>query len=162
MFSVLGNRDHVNACTAYMLYYLKIKKKFNLTTIILLRMEDFKKNSYGPMPYDMLFERLFKHILQSNPQSIVPFGSFTYHERVMNPLDISRKTIKDKGKRVDPPSSSSSSSSFDENEEPSFLEFYKKLSDNEDLTDEQKEKRGMFKCLNRYCDTITKYLKKQK
>ncbi|GJX47153.1 hypothetical protein Tco_0272343 [Tanacetum coccineum] len=79
----------------------------------------------------------------------------------MNPLDIPRKTIKDKGKRVDPPSSSSSSSSSDENEEPSFLEFQKKLSDNENLTDEQKEKRGMFKCLNRYSDTITKYLKKE-
>ncbi|GKD23851.1 hypothetical protein Tco_1225554, partial [Tanacetum coccineum] len=92
----------------------------------------------------------------------VPFGSFTYHERVMNPLDILRKTIKDKGKRVDPPSSSYSSSSSDENEEPSFLEVYEELSDNKDLTDEQKEKRGMFKCLNRYFDTITKYLKKQK
>ncbi|GKB85399.1 hypothetical protein Tco_0957671 [Tanacetum coccineum] len=81
---------------------------------------------------------------------------FTYHERVMNPLDIPRKTIKDKGKRVDPPSSFLSSSSSDENEEPSFLDFYKKLSDNKNLTDEQKEKRGMFKCLNRYFDTITK------
>nr|GEV27651.1 retrovirus-related Pol polyprotein from transposon TNT 1-94 [Tanacetum cinerariifolium] len=67
--------------------------------------------------------------------------------------DIPRKTIKDKGKREDP---SSSSSSSDENKEPSFLEFYKKLSDNENLTDEKKEKRGMFKCLNRYFDTITK------
>ncbi|GJY25641.1 hypothetical protein Tco_0400367 [Tanacetum coccineum] len=155
----LGNRDHINACTAYMLYYLKIKKKFNLTAMILLRMEGFKKNTYGRMPYAMLLIRLFKHILQSNPQSIVPFCSFTYHERVMNPLDISRKTIKDEGKRADPPSSSSSS---DENKEPSILEFYEELYDSEDLTDEQKEKIGMFKCLNRYFDTITKYLKKQK
>nr|GEX33882.1 hypothetical protein [Tanacetum cinerariifolium] len=162
VFSVLGNRDHVNACTAYMLYYLKIKKKFNLTTVLLLRIEDFKKNSYGSMPYAMLLTRLFIHILQSNPQSIIPSGSFTYHERVMNPLDISRKTIKEKGKRGDHPSSSSSSSSSYENKKPSFLKFYKELSDNEDLTDEQREKRGMFKCLNCYFDTITKYLKKQK
>ncbi|GKA14467.1 retrovirus-related pol polyprotein from transposon TNT 1-94 [Tanacetum coccineum] len=69
---------------------------------------------------------------------------------------------RDKGKRADPPSSSYSSSSFDENEEPSFLEVYEELYDNEDLTDKQKEKRGMFKCLNRYFDTITKYLKNQK
>ncbi|GKD13462.1 hypothetical protein Tco_1197869 [Tanacetum coccineum] len=81
--------------------------------------------------------------------------NFTYHERIMNPLDISRKTIKDKGKRADPPSSYSSSSSYDENETSSFLEFYEELSDNEELTDEQKEKRGMFKCLNCYFDTIT-------
>ncbi|GJV56974.1 hypothetical protein Tco_1457979 [Tanacetum coccineum] len=52
--------------------------------------------------------------------------------------------IKEKGKRVAPPSSSSSSSSSNENEEPSFLEFYEELYDNEDLTDAQKEKRGML------------------
>ncbi|GJV34580.1 hypothetical protein Tco_1394980 [Tanacetum coccineum] len=60
-----------------------------------------------------------------------------------------RKLSKTKEKRADPPSSYSSSSSSDEHEKPSFLEFYKELSDNEELTDEQKEKRGMFKCLNR-------------
>ncbi|GKD26352.1 hypothetical protein Tco_1232566 [Tanacetum coccineum] len=58
--------------------------------------------------------------------------------------------------------SSSSSSSSDGNEAPSFLEFYKELSDNEDLIDDQREKRGMFKFLNHYLGTITKYLKNQK
>nr|GEX41464.1 retrovirus-related Pol polyprotein from transposon TNT 1-94 [Tanacetum cinerariifolium] len=68
----------------------------------------------------------------------------------------------EKGKRVASPSVSSFLSSlFDENEAPSFLEFYEELLDNEDLTDAQREKRGMFKCLNRYFDTITKYLKNQ-
>ncbi|GJX79476.1 retrovirus-related pol polyprotein from transposon TNT 1-94 [Tanacetum coccineum] len=76
-------------------------------------------------------------------------------ENVFSVLDISRKTIKDKGKRADPPSSTFSSSSSDENKEPSFWKFYEELSDNEELTDEQREKRGMFKCLNRYFDTIT-------
>nr|GEU58969.1 hypothetical protein [Tanacetum cinerariifolium] len=145
VISVLGNRDHVNACTVYMLYYLKIQKKFNLTAMILLRMKDFKKSSYGSMPYDMLLTRLFKHILQSNLQSIVSFSSFTYYERVVNPLDISRKIIRDKGKRATPPSSSSSSSSSDEKEESSFMEFYDELFDNEDLTDAQKRREG---CLN--------------
>ncbi|GKD81370.1 hypothetical protein Tco_1348209 [Tanacetum coccineum] len=145
-----------------MLYYLKIQKNFNLAAMILLRKKDFKKSSYGPMPYAMLLTRLFKHILQSNPQSIIPFGCFTYHECVVNPLDISRKIIRDKGKRAAPPSSSSSSSSSDEKEESSFLEFYDELFDNGDLTNAQKDKRRMFKCLNRYFNIITKYLKKQK
>nr|GFA15717.1 UBN2 domain-containing protein [Tanacetum cinerariifolium] len=70
----------------------------------------------------------------------------------MNPLDILRKTIKAKGKRKAPPTSSSSSSS-DEIEEPSFL--YEELSDNKDLTNAQKEKREIFKCLNRYFVKIT-------
>nr|GEY56410.1 putative reverse transcriptase domain-containing protein [Tanacetum cinerariifolium] len=67
---------------------------------------------------------------------------FTFHDRVMNLLDISRNPIKEKGKRVTSLSvSSSSSSSFDGNEASSFLEFYEELSENEDLTNAQREKR---------------------
>nr|GEU65981.1 hypothetical protein [Tanacetum cinerariifolium] len=128
-------------CRCFMTeFYHSLDVKEVVTTISTLNSSlDFKKSSYGPMPYAILLTRLFKHMLQSNPQSIVPFGSFTYHEHVMNPLDILRKTIKDKGKRVAPPLSSSSSSSSDENKEPSFLEFYEELSNNKDLTDAQKK-----------------------
>ncbi|GKD26455.1 hypothetical protein Tco_1232669 [Tanacetum coccineum] len=100
VFNILGNRDHVNVCTAYMLYYLKIKKTFDLTTMIVLRMDDVKKNNDAPMPYAMLLTRLYKYILQTNPQSIVPLNRFTYHQCVMNPLDFKKKSIKDKGKRA--------------------------------------------------------------
>ncbi|GJZ26286.1 hypothetical protein Tco_0570539 [Tanacetum coccineum] len=110
--------------------------------MIVLRIGDVKKNSDAPIPYAMLLTRLFKHMLKTNPQSIVPFDRFTYHECVMNPLDISRKTIRDKGIRAAPPSSSSSSSS-NKDEETSSLQFYEELSDDEDLTNAQKEKRGM-------------------
>ncbi|GKD71759.1 hypothetical protein Tco_1325849, partial [Tanacetum coccineum] len=100
-FCTIGNRDHVNACIAYMLYYLTIKRKFNFTTMILYLIEEVKKTNSAPV----------------NP-------------------------TKEKGKRVASPSaSSSSSSSSDENEAPSFLEFYEELSSNEDLTDAQREKR---------------------
>ncbi|GKD77317.1 hypothetical protein Tco_1339938 [Tanacetum coccineum] len=162
-FCTLGNRDHINACTAYMLYYLTIKRKFNFTSMILYRMEEVKNKSNSPMPFAMLLTCLYNHILRTNPQAVVPPNRFTFHDRVMNPLDILRNPFKEKGKRVAYPSiSSSSSSSSDRNEAPSFLEFYDKLSDNEDLTESQREKRGMFKCLNRYFGTITKYLKNQK
>ncbi|GJR72725.1 hypothetical protein Tco_0085090 [Tanacetum coccineum] len=81
----------------------------------------------------------------------------------MDPLDISRNHSKEKGnKTASPLIISSSSSSSDDNEAPSFLEFYDELSDSEDLTKAQREKRGMFKCLNCYVGTITKYLKNQK
>ncbi|GKA06216.1 hypothetical protein Tco_0685440 [Tanacetum coccineum] len=162
-FCTIGNRDHVNACTAYMLYYLTIKRKFNFTIMILYRMEEVNKNNNALMLFAMLLTRLYNHILRTNPQAIVLLNRFTFHERVMNPLDISRKPIKEKGKRVASPlASSSSSSSSDGNEAPSFLDFYEELSNNEDLTDAQREKRRMFKCLNRYFGTITKYLKNQK
>nr|GFA24347.1 hypothetical protein [Tanacetum cinerariifolium] len=114
----------------------------------------------GPMPFSMLLTRLYNHILQTNPQTIVPIARFTFHECFMDPLDISRNPSKEKGKKITSPSvTSSSSSSSDDNEAPFFLEFYDELSDNEDLTKAQREKREMFKCLNRYVGTITKYLR---
>ncbi|GJS30585.1 hypothetical protein Tco_0491205 [Tanacetum coccineum] len=153
----------VNACTAYMLYYLTIGRKFNFTSMIIYRMEEVINKRKGPMPFAMLLTRLYNHILTTNPQAIVPIARFTLHEHVMDPLDISRNPSNKKGKKIASSSIiSSSSSSSDDNEAPSFLEFYDELSDSEDLTKAQREKRGMFKCLNRYVGTITKYLEKQK
>ncbi|GJT50166.1 hypothetical protein Tco_0976323 [Tanacetum coccineum] len=127
------------------------------------RIKEVKNKQDGPMPFARLLTRLYNHILQTNPQAIVPLARFTFHEHVMDPLDISRNPSKEKGKKII--SSlviSSSSSSSNDIDAPSFLEFYDELSDSEDLTKAQREKRGMFKCLNRYVGTITKYLEKQK
>nr|GEW52934.1 hypothetical protein [Tanacetum cinerariifolium] len=126
-------------------------------------MEEAKNKQDGPMPFAMLLTRLFNHILQINPQAIVPSDAFTFHEHFMDHLDILRNPNKEKGKKIAFLSVTfSSSSSSDDNEVPSFLMFYDELSDNEDLTKAQREKRGIFKCLNRYVGTITKYLEKQK
>ncbi|GKA58696.1 hypothetical protein Tco_0758009 [Tanacetum coccineum] len=122
--------------------------------MLIYRMEEVKNKQDGPMPFAMLLTRLYNHIIQTNPQAI----RFTFHEHVMDHLDISRNPSKEKGKKI--VSSlviSSSSSSSNDNEAPSFLKFYDELSDSEDLTKAQQEKRGMFKCLNRYIGTITKY-----
>ncbi|GKB48951.1 hypothetical protein Tco_0899704 [Tanacetum coccineum] len=90
--------------------------------MILYRMEEVKNKSNGHMPFAMLLTRLYNHILRTNPQAIVPLNRFTFHEHVMNPLDISRNPIKEKGKRVASPSSSSSSSSLsDGNKAASFF-----------------------------------------
>ncbi|GJV06026.1 hypothetical protein Tco_1343682 [Tanacetum coccineum] len=61
-----------------------------------------------------------------------------------------RNPSKEKGKQIAYTSVISSSSSSSE------------LSNSKDLTKAQREKRRMFKCLNRYIGTITKYLEKQK
>nr|GEV55469.1 retrovirus-related Pol polyprotein from transposon TNT 1-94 [Tanacetum cinerariifolium] len=98
----------------------------------------------------------------TNPEAIVPIDRFTFHEYVMDPLDISRNPSKEKGMKIAfPLVISSFSSSSDENEGPSFLEFYDEFFDHEDLTQAQREKIGMFKCLNRYVGTIIKYLEKK-
>ncbi|GKE93983.1 hypothetical protein Tco_1578838, partial [Tanacetum coccineum] len=133
-FCSLGKRNKVNACTAYMLYYLTIRRKLNFTLMIIYRMEEVINKCDGPIPFAMLLTSLYNHILQTNPQTIIPIARFTFHERVMDPLDISRNPSKEKEKKIASPLvTSSSSSSSDDNEAPSFLEFYDELSDNEDL-----------------------------
>nr|GEY12977.1 hypothetical protein [Tanacetum cinerariifolium] len=123
---------------------------------------EFIKKCKGPMPFAMLLTRLYNYILATNPQAVVPIARFTFHEHVMDPLDISRNPSTEKGKKFASSSViSSSSSSSNDNEAPFFLEFYDELSDSDDLTKAQREKRGMFKCFNRYVGTITKYLEKQ-
>nr|GEX35944.1 ribonuclease H-like domain-containing protein [Tanacetum cinerariifolium] len=108
----------------------------------------------------MLLTRLYNHILQTNPQAIVPLARFTSYERVMN-VDISRNPTNKKGNRIASSSTSSSLSSLsDDNEEPTFLEFYEELSDNENLIDSRREKRGMFKCLNYYFGIVTNLMHK--
>nr|GEV72136.1 hypothetical protein [Tanacetum cinerariifolium] len=106
----------------------------------------------------------FDSSLQSHspnkPSSLVPLARFTFHEHVTDPLNISRNPSKENGKKIVSSSVISySSSSSNDNEEPSFLEFYDELSDNEDLTEAQREKRGMFKFLNRYVGTDIDELK---
>ncbi|GJU97282.1 hypothetical protein Tco_1326553 [Tanacetum coccineum] len=137
-FCSIDKRNKVKACTAYMLYYLTIGRKFNFTSMIIYRMEEVIKKCKGPMTFAMLLTRLYKHILTTNPQAIVPLARFTFHELVMDPLDISRNPSKEKGKKIASPSViTSSSSSSNDNEAPSFLMFYNELSDSEDLTKAQ-------------------------
>ncbi|GJX36727.1 hypothetical protein Tco_0248284 [Tanacetum coccineum] len=161
-FCSIDKRNKVKVCTANMLYYLTIGRNFNFTSMIIYRMEEVIKKCKGPMPFSMLLTRLFNHILEINPQAIDRPARYMFHEYVMDSLDISRNPSKEKGKNViSSPVISSSSSSSDNNEGPSFLKFYDELSDSEDLTQAQRKKRGMFKCLNRYVGTITKYLEKK-
>ncbi|GKA00707.1 hypothetical protein Tco_0673372 [Tanacetum coccineum] len=137
-FCSIDKRNKVKACTAYMLYYLTIGRKFNFTSMIIYRMEEVINKRKGPMPFSMLLTRLHNHILTTNPQAIVPIARFTFHEHVMDPLDISRNPSKEKGKKIASSSViSSSSSSSDDNEAPSFLKFYDELSESENLTKAQ-------------------------
>ncbi|GJU54240.1 hypothetical protein Tco_1227954 [Tanacetum coccineum] len=48
-FCSIGKRNKVNACTAYMLYYLTIKRKFNFTSMLIYRMEEVKNKQDNPM-----------------------------------------------------------------------------------------------------------------
>ncbi|GJW79140.1 hypothetical protein Tco_0140822 [Tanacetum coccineum] len=79
-----------------------------------------------------------ENLKNTHLEAIKRIFRFTFHECVMDPLDILRNPSKEKGKKIPSPSvTSSSSSSSDDNEASSFLEFYDELSDNEDLTNAQ-------------------------
>nr|GEW25835.1 hypothetical protein [Tanacetum cinerariifolium] len=93
-FCSIDKRNKVKACTAYMLYYLTIGRKFNFTWMIIYRMEEVINKHKGPMPFAMLLTRLHNHIL--TPQAIVSIARFTFHEHVMDPLDISKILAKKK------------------------------------------------------------------
>nr|GEV54009.1 hypothetical protein [Tanacetum cinerariifolium] len=137
-FCSIDKRNKVKACTAYMLYYQTTRRKFNFTLMIIYRMEEVINKRKGPMPFAMILNRLHNHILTINPQAIVLIARFTFYEYVMDPLDILRNPSKEKGKKIASPSVISfSSSSSDDNEAPSFLEFYDELFDSEDLTKAQ-------------------------
>nr|GEV80564.1 hypothetical protein [Tanacetum cinerariifolium] len=139
LFCSIDKRNKVKACIAYMLYYLTIGRKFNFTLMIIYRMEEVINKPKGPMPFSMLLARLYNHILTTNPQAIVLIDRFTFHEHAMDPLDILRNLSKENGKNIASLSVISSSSlSFDDNEAPSFLEFYDELSDSEDLAKAQR------------------------
>ncbi|GJT62737.1 hypothetical protein Tco_1006270 [Tanacetum coccineum] len=123
-----------------------------------LYIDDIHPNLKG---WELFFKKnFFFSIDKRNKVKACTAYMFTFHEHVMDPLDILRNPSKEKGKKIASPSVISSSS--DNNEAPSFLKFYDELSDSEDLTKAQREKRGMFKFLNRYVGTITKYPEKQK
>ncbi|GJV71467.1 hypothetical protein Tco_1491462 [Tanacetum coccineum] len=120
--------------------------------MIIYRIEEVRNKRKGPMPFAMLLTRLYNHILTTNPQAIIPIARFTFHEYVMDPLDISINPSKENGKKIASPLViSSSSSSTDDNEAPSFLEFYDELSDSTNIKekDKNKDKTGQNRAWDR-------------
>ncbi|GJR04627.1 hypothetical protein Tco_0527611 [Tanacetum coccineum] len=117
VFCLRGNRDHVPACLCYMLYCVVNSEKFNLAYYMVKRMEWVTKQSRLILPYGMLLNRLFKFIMNKNPELYKE--SYILYNRVMNPLTTQqeRKTRKDRGTRRGR-HSTSSSSAFDQ---PSLL-----------------------------------------
>ncbi|GJT48365.1 hypothetical protein Tco_0974522 [Tanacetum coccineum] len=108
-----GNRDHVPVCLCYMLYCVVHSEKFNLAYFMAKRMEWVTKQKRLILPYGMLLTRLFKVIMNENPE--LNNESYVLYDRVMNPLAAQqeRKPRKDHGTRRGR-HSTSSSSAFDQ------------------------------------------------
>ncbi|GJR57284.1 retrovirus-related pol polyprotein from transposon TNT 1-94 [Tanacetum coccineum] len=113
VFCLGGNRDHVPACLCYMLYCVVHSEKFNLAYFMAKRMEWVTRQKRLILPYGMLLTRLFKVIMNENPE--LNNESYVLYDRVMNPLAAQqeRKPRKDRGTRRGR-HSTSSSSAFDQ------------------------------------------------
>lgn len=86
-------------------------------------------------------------------------------DHVMVPLSDKRVSrIKSKGKRPHPPTSSSLSASSDDGLPDSRLpplQYFKKLPELEQESEEFKQTKGMFKCLGRFLTKKNKKLDKK-
>ncbi|GJX91459.1 hypothetical protein Tco_0344785 [Tanacetum coccineum] len=101
VISLTGNKDHLNACLCYMLYYLTIRKPFSLAYYIAKRMESVTKSDIMALPYGMLLIRLIEHVRISYPYVIMDVHYLVDH--VMIPLSEKRVfRIMPKGKRPHP------------------------------------------------------------
>ncbi|GJZ90417.1 hypothetical protein Tco_0662344 [Tanacetum coccineum] len=109
-----GNRDHVPACLCYMLYCVVHSEKFNLAYFMAKRMEWVTRQKRLILPYGMLLTRLFKVIMNENPE--LNNESYVLYDDVHEiPLAAQqeRKPRKDRGTRRGR-HSTSSSSAFDQ------------------------------------------------
>ncbi|GKA29219.1 hypothetical protein Tco_0715464 [Tanacetum coccineum] len=110
VISLMGNKDHLNACIVYMLYYLATQKPFNLAYYIAKRMVGVIKNDVMVLPYVLLLTHLYRHVSTVQPCPLTNGHFLTPH--VMVPLTKGRvKRFLVDGKRPHPQTSSSSSSS---------------------------------------------------
>ncbi|GJZ71966.1 hypothetical protein Tco_0635817 [Tanacetum coccineum] len=99
--SLSGNKDHINACLAYMLYCLSVQKPFNLAYYIVKRMESVTRSDVMVLPYGILLTRLFEHVRTTHPIAISDLHYLSNH--VMVPLtEAKTHMIMIKGKMPHP------------------------------------------------------------
>ncbi|GJT60559.1 hypothetical protein Tco_1004092 [Tanacetum coccineum] len=65
VYSAIGNRDHVQASIALMLYCLETGTPFNLAYCIIMRMYYFRDRVDKILPYVMILTRLFRNLMES-------------------------------------------------------------------------------------------------
>ncbi|GKC44429.1 retrovirus-related pol polyprotein from transposon TNT 1-94 [Tanacetum coccineum] len=83
-YRAIGNRDHVQASIALMLYFLETERPYNLAYFIVMRMSYFRDRFDKVLPYGMIVTRLFKNLKASIKNH--PFdGHYTLVPRTKRP-----------------------------------------------------------------------------
>ncbi|GJW60814.1 hypothetical protein Tco_0110149 [Tanacetum coccineum] len=159
VYSAIGNRDHVQAIIALMLYFLESERSFNLAYFIIMRMYYFRDRSDKVLPYGMILTRLFKN-LQANLENHLFYERYILVPRKMSSLKAKQpkrpppKRIRSvgKSKHTQLTTSSSSDSPLSDNKDlPSTKlsprSYSKALPFHENMYVNQREIGGMFKNL---------------
>ncbi|GJZ42674.1 hypothetical protein Tco_0589929 [Tanacetum coccineum] len=61
-YVAIGNRDHVQASIALMLYCLEVDRPFSLAYFVIRRMDYFRERVHKVLPYGMILTRFFKNL----------------------------------------------------------------------------------------------------
>ncbi|GKB27289.1 hypothetical protein Tco_0866690 [Tanacetum coccineum] len=67
VFGLGGNRDHLPACLAHMLYCIVVEEQYNLAYFFVKRIECAQSNPTANLPYGMFLTRLYRHIMEHYP-----------------------------------------------------------------------------------------------
>ncbi|GKA68212.1 hypothetical protein Tco_0768129 [Tanacetum coccineum] len=172
VYSDIGNRDHTQAIIALMLYCVEIGQRFNLAYFIIRRMYYFRDRKDKILPYGMILTLLFKTLKANMVEHpfdecyiLVPrkMSSLKAKQPKKPPPKITRNVGKSKRAQLTN-SSSSDSPPLDSGDFPSTKlsprSYGRALPVHKDMSDDQRETRGMFKNLARALHKFAKMLKK--
>ncbi|GJU66166.1 hypothetical protein Tco_1252425 [Tanacetum coccineum] len=79
-----GHEDLVSTCLCHMLYCIETSTPYNVAFFILKRMEKTRNKPKELLPYGMLLNRLFKHVVSVFPELAI--DHYLSHDRVMHPF----------------------------------------------------------------------------
>nr|GEV73530.1 pentatricopeptide repeat-containing protein [Tanacetum cinerariifolium] len=85
VFGLGGNRDHLPACLAHMLYCIVAEEQYNLAYFFVKRIECARSNPTANLLYGMFLTRLYRHIMEHYPH--LDSGIYNVVDRVMRDDD---------------------------------------------------------------------------
>ncbi|GJZ48905.1 hypothetical protein Tco_0603095 [Tanacetum coccineum] len=172
VYSAIGNMDHTQAIIALMLYCVETGRHFNLAYFISRRMTYFRDRKDKILPYGMILTRLFRNLkanmfehLFDERYILIPRKMASLKAKQPKHPPPKRTRSLGKSKCVELPTSSSSDSPPSDNGDlPSTKlsprSYYRALPVRSNMSEEQRETRGMFKNLARTLHKFAKILKK--
>ncbi|GKA94322.1 hypothetical protein Tco_0816360 [Tanacetum coccineum] len=166
-YVAIENSDYVQGSIALMLYCIEVGRPYNLAYFVVRQMDCFRDRIDKVLLYGMILTRFFKNFKEIMANH--PFDDrYILIPRIMSSLKAKQpknpRNVR-KSKQAQLPSSSSSESAPSDNGDlPSTKlsprSYHRALPARENMSDEQRETRGMFKNMARALHTMGRMLKR--